>query len=257
MRTLRRLALNRWDLGLGLVAILVATVAFAWFVRAADPSIRSALIAGWIAVALACAGGIIRLTATRQGSIRLFSSEIRALQFGLHSMDMLGFWRALHADPAAGAGGFADVARKESYFAFIHASGATIGNLHPDVVESTVRFYTYLKMSRDAADSLGGWDKVTDPVARRAHIRYVVILLAQSMLWGFIARWHMGAAFRPDDYAFLAEIEKAYDEVTVSGTFHMLCGGHQQRAVLTALREEAARLSSVQLSAVPDKIVRE
>ena len=250
MRMLRRLALNRWDLGLGLLAILIATAAFAWFVRAADVSIQSALIAGWITVALACAGGIIQITATRQGTIRLFASEIRALQFGLHSMGMFGSWDALHRDPSGGASGFGNVARQEDYFAFIHASGATIGNLHPDVVEATVRFYTYLKMSRDASVSLAGWDKVSDAAQRRSHVSAVVMLLAQSMIWGFIARWHMGAVLRPDDYAFLAEIEKTYDAVTVDGAFHILCIRHQESEALLRLRE-ASLLAAAASATLP------
>jgi hypothetical protein len=75
---------------------------------------------------------------------------------------MFEFWTNLHANPEIGALGFADIPRKEDYFATYHTVGNNIGSLHPRVLEAVVRFYMYLKMSRDAAASLNSWEKQSD-----------------------------------------------------------------------------------------------
>jgi hypothetical protein len=103
---------------------------------------------------------------------------------------MFDFWALVHAHAELGPAGFADVPREENYFALFHGVIGNVANLHPRVVEAIVRYYTYLKMSRDAAGALKSWDKgVTQPELRQLHVTYVVQLLSLSCLWGFVALW--------------------------------------------------------------------
>ena len=55
-----------------------------------------------------------------------------------------------------------------------------------EYVDAIVRFYTYLKMSRDAAAALHSWKDQKDPAIRQVHVVYVIQLLTLSMLWGFV-----------------------------------------------------------------------
>ncbi len=123
-----------------------------------DGKLVLALLTGWLTILLAGVGGAIKITSTRQSLTSLFRSEIKALQFGLLTIDMFEFWAKLHANPESGALGFADIPRKEDYFATYHTVSNNIGSLHPRVLEAVVRFYMYLKMSRDAAASLNSWE---------------------------------------------------------------------------------------------------
>jgi len=79
-------------------------------------------------------------------------------------------------NPGTGGFGFADVPRDEDYFQAFHSLSDNIGNLHPRTVEALVRFYTYLKMSRDAAAALHSWREQTNPKVRQMHVVYVVRL---------------------------------------------------------------------------------
>jgi hypothetical protein len=237
MMLLRRWALNRADFILGAlvlsVMILAAVVAVcSGAVRnrllgtGSDGKLIAALLAGWIAIFLAGAGGAVKITSTRQSLTSLFRSEIKALQFGLSTMDMFEFWTKLHANPEIGSLGFADVPREEDYFKIYHSVGDNIGNLHPKVVEAVVRFYMYLKMSRDAAAALKCWEKQTDPTVRKMHVIYVIRLLSLSMLWGFVALSFMGFEAQTQDRDFLNKMLLAYDEVMGNGTFSELCSTH-------------------------------
>ncbi len=241
---LRRWALNRGDLVIAVVALVVITVlaalgilsqgAQSWAFGSATPDAKltGAIFAGWVAIVLAGIGGAVRITSTRQGLTSLFSSEIRALQFGLSTMEMFGFWAVAYAKPEVGAMGFADVPRDEKYFETFHSVADNIGNLQPKVVEAIVRFYTYLKMSRDAAASLYSWEKQTDPLIRQLHVTYVVRLLSISMLWGFVALWSMGFRARQQEIEFLKKIEQGYDAVVGSRRFADMVGQHPEATQL-------------------------
>ncbi len=225
MRAFRRLALNRVDLILGIVSLFFLTLIVGvviwfddeWHFLPNDTETRKAVVgaifAGWLTIALACAGGAVRITASRQSLISLLSSEIKAIQDGLFRMNMFGFWKDVYDDPEKGTFGFADVPREENYFEIYHSVSNNIGNLHPRVVESIVSFYTYLKMSRDAAAGLKSWEKQTDPAVRRLHVRYVVNLLGFSMFWGFVALRFMGFRANEQEKSFLQEIKVAYEKV--------------------------------------------
>src|SRR4051812_47724790 len=105
-----RLALRRWavrlDVGVGLLAVtgltalaareLSAILSGGGAATAETRGLASALIAAWVAVVLACLAGAVKITSTRQGLVTLFTSEIKAIQFGLARMQMFEFWHLLH-----------------------------------------------------------------------------------------------------------------------------------------------------------------
>lgn len=243
-----RLAFRRWairvDVVLGLAVAIILSCVVAWELHnlltgasAVSPDTRSfasAIIAAWAALVLACIGGAIKITSTRQSLITLFTSEIRAIQYGLTRMHMFAFWAHVHAHADKGAAGFADVPREEDYFALFHGVIGNVANLPPNVVEAVVRYYTYLKMSRDAAASLASWEKVTEPAARQVHVKYVVNLLALSALWGFVALWYMGQRATDADRELACEIEKAVDAVLPAGAYRWLRTVHPESAALTS-----------------------
>jgi hypothetical protein len=240
MTAFRRWAVNRADLICGALILVVLTAAVCWLVVSEYGqqllSIRKGLVAailtGWGTLSLALIGGAIKITSARQGLISLFSSEIKAIQYGLSCMDMFAFWKSLYADPSKGAVGFADTPRDEQYFEIFHSVADNIGNLHPQVVEPIVRFYTYLKMSRDAAAALRGWKEQSDMEIRRLHVRYVVSLLALSMLWGFVALWLMGYKARVQEQDLLQQINVTYDGVLGPDKFNQLWADHVKKAEL-------------------------
>jgi hypothetical protein len=244
MRFFRRWALNRADLILGLASVFIMTLiasipVASEYVRHLlfEPTenakgLAAALLAGWVAIFLACLGGAVRITSARQSLISLLSSEIKAIQYGLQKMDMFEFWASVFEHPEIGAVGFADVPREESYFEIFHSVSDNIGNLHPNVVESIVRFYTYLKMSRDAAAVLKSWHEQTDPEIRRLHIKYVVNLLSLSMLWGFVALWTMGIEVSEQEEQLRRKMENTYNTVFGIGEFEKLLFEHVRSAAL-------------------------
>jgi len=241
MMLARRWALNRADLGLGIVALCLisAVIAVPVFSKAArvsllgkpdfDDAVATALLAAWVAIVLAGIGGGLKITSTRQSLTSLFTSEIRALQFGLSTMEMFKFWTAVFENPELGGFGCADVPRDEDYFQTFHSLSDNIGNLHPRTVEALVRFYTYLKMSRDAAAALHSWREQTSPKIRQVHVLYVVRLLALSMVWGFVALHSMGAPCQASDQEFLTKIRQAYDAVSSVGAFRDLVSRHPRQ----------------------------
>jgi hypothetical protein len=79
--------------------------------------------------------------------------------------------------------------------------------------DRTVRFYTYFKMSRDAAAALGGWEKQLDPEERKRDVKYVVRLLSLAMFWGYAARFSMGHTCDGDDVVQLNEIKRVMNLV--------------------------------------------
>lgn len=240
----RRLAINRADFVLGIFSLVSLTAMFCLLLGTEmgqqhlprEPEIRkgvtAAIFAGWVTIFLACLGGAIKITAARQGLVRLLSSEIKAIQYGLARMQMFDFWKSAYQNPEQGATGFADVPREEQYFEIFHSVSSNIGNLHPLVVESIVRFYTYLKMSRDAAASLHSWDKQTDPAIRCVHVRYVVNLLGLSMLWGFVALWFMGFRANAQERDLRQQLERAYVAVIGAHEFNQLWAEHIRKDAL-------------------------
>jgi hypothetical protein len=246
---IRRWALNRADLILGLLSLAVLTSLLCTLVIAGnerflpkDPESRKALItalvAGWVAISLAALGGAIKITAARQSLISVISSEIKAIQYGLARMDMFKFWTVVFSDPEKGAIGFADVPREERYFELFHSVSQNIGNLHPRVAESIVRFYTYFKMSRDAAAALKSWKEQTDPKIRQLHVMYVVNLLGLSMLWGFVALWFMGFRANKQDRDFLMDLKTAYVAVIGENKYEELWREHIRRDALEQFFKE-------------------
>lgn len=232
MLWLRRWALNRVDLHLGLTLIVLVTIGavvlvtsvkaqhFLFGGKGVEAAVAAAILAGWAAIFVAAVGGLIRTTSIRRSLISLLSSEIKALQYGLSNMNMFEFWENAYRNPEQGAFGFADVPREEDYFQLFHSVSDNIGNLHPQVVAAVVRFYTYLKMSRDAAAALHSWKTQTDPSIRRVHVTYVVHLLALSMLWGFAALWFMGFKSGDHERGLLKQIATAYDTVLGTNSFN-------------------------------------
>jgi hypothetical protein len=108
---------------------------------------------------------------------------------------MLPFWTALHNNPDSWSRGWADVPRKEDYFALYHSAGGGIGTIRASFAEAIVRHYTYLKMSRDAAQGLKLFELMNKNESRgykKEVIFYVVHLLSLSILWGFISLLRMG-----------------------------------------------------------------
>jgi hypothetical protein len=230
------------DVVLGLLAAIVLTAVAGWLVAsllrqtgipAADiRPIISAIVAAWVAIVLACVGGAIKITSTRRNLITLFTSEIRAIQYGLGQMDMFSFWTTVFANPEKGVSGFADVPRNEDYFAIYHSATANVGNLHPRAVEAVVRFYTYLKMSRDAAAALASWRKQQDNEVRKQHVAYVVRLLSLAMTWGFAARFYMGQEADSEDQDLLVSLMACVDGVRGAGSYKALKVRHRRQQAL-------------------------
>jgi hypothetical protein len=249
MRSMRKFALNRWDLALGVLALLVISSGAVWTIvfqiQDDDWTTAVAILAGLITILVAGIGAAIKITTRRRNLISLFSSEIKAIQYGLSTMDMFGFWTKVHAHPEKAGFGFADVPRAEDYFATYHSVSDNIGDLHPTITESVVRFYTYLKMSRDAAAALHAWATQTDLSVRRMDVEYVVQLLALSMLWGFVALRCMGFEALPQDQEFLGKIWTGYDAVIGTGKFQELRRGHSRSTWLAEFFEEGREGASI------------
>jgi hypothetical protein len=220
----RRWALNRIDLILGIVAAAVGTAIAVYLLLTSGPasangSIAAALFSAWVA---ACVGGVVKITSTRRGLISLFSSEIRAIQFGLVTMQMFEFWCSLHANPLQDPIGFAETKPKEDYFTVFHSVANNMGNLHPTAVEAVVRFYTYFKMSRDAAAGLASWEKIKDGEIRKINVEAVIKLLSISMLWGFVALEAMGAKAQRHDNDLYERMTHCYDSAVGKGALMQL-----------------------------------
>ena len=107
MMFLRRWAMNRADILLGFAVFILMMIAAAIAIcsdtvwsrlmgAGTDGKLVVALLTGWLTILLAGVGGAIKITSTRQSLTRLFRSEIKALQFGLLTMDMFEFWRKLN-----------------------------------------------------------------------------------------------------------------------------------------------------------------
>jgi hypothetical protein len=233
----------RFDVVFGILAVMVLTTVvgrelYRLFTEAPPVALSETkgltapLMAAWAAVVIACIGGAVKVTSARQNLIRLLSSEIRAIQYGLTKMNMFDFWLRVHADPEKGAMGFANTPRTEDYFAIFHAASGTIVNQHPLVVESVVRFYTYFKMSRDAAAALGGWEKQLDPEERKRDVEYVVRLLSLAMFWGYAARFSMGHTCDPDDVVQLDEIKRVMNGVLKDRSYEELCTKHPRAGAI-------------------------
>jgi hypothetical protein len=243
-RFLRRWALNRADLILGLTLVLIITVMGSTALlservqsllpKDGTKGFVAALFAGWVAILLASLGGAIKITSARQSLISLLSSEIKAIQFGLQKMDMFEFWTDLFRHPQKGAVGFADAPREEKYFEIFHKVSDNIGNLHPSVAEAIVRFYTYLKMSRDAASALKTWEKQKNPEIRREQTKYVMSLLTLSMSWGFVALWMMGMKASYSEIALRKAMQLAYDTVFKQGAYEIFENEPVRRAAILA-----------------------
>lgn len=243
-----RLALRRagvrMDVALGLAIAIVLTCVVWWELnllltrtsgtQSDARSFVSAIVAAWAAIVLACLGGAIKITATRQSLVTLFTSEIRAIQYGLTRMQMFGFWAWVHAHVEEGPAGFADVPREKNYFALFHGVIGNVANLHPRVVEAVVRYYTYLKMSRDAAGALKSWDKITKAEVRKLHVMYVVQLLSLSCLWGFVALWYMGQTATKADMELVESIENAVTSLFGDGAYAEINELHPERAALAS-----------------------
>jgi hypothetical protein len=191
----RRLAL-RPDILFASVGVLAIFFALIWAaaLTADTPQVSAAFISGGAVLIVALVGTIVKVTTARQNQITLFSSEIRAIQSGLSKMEMVTFWLMVFDKPGDGTKGWADAPRSSDYFALFHAESGTIVSQDPQIVEAIVRFYTYLKMSRDAAAAVAGWQlqKTPDEGARKRDVQHVVRLLGLAVLWGFIARYAMG-----------------------------------------------------------------
>jgi hypothetical protein len=235
----RRMALNRLDLGLGVFVFIAGTPIVVWLLWAPlkqgqSDSIAAAALTGWIVILLACLGGAAKITLTRQTIISLFASEIRAIQYGLAMMDMFAFWAALYKAPQQGQIGFADKPRAEQYFETFHSVGSNVGNLHPDAVEAIVRFYTYLKMSRDAAAGLANWATKTDLKGRQDDVRHVITILAQSMLWGFVALYQMGFRANEQDKQLRITLASSYDKIREPDSFAQLEMAHVRSRAIQA-----------------------
>jgi hypothetical protein len=228
MIALRRWAMNRADfvlsvltsVALGVVIVLIATSSSfrsLLFGSADLQKTASAAVAAIGALLLAIIAGIVKITSARQSLTSLMASEIRAIQYGILTMDMFDFWGRVFMAPEDGALGFADSPRKEDYFQLFHSVANNVGNLHPRSVEAIVRFYSYLKMSRDAAAALNSWDQEKKPALRKLHVQYVIKILALAMNWGFVALWYMGSVCQTQDLQLLEQARTAYNQAFTDG----------------------------------------
>ena len=256
MGSLRRWAMNRADFTLGVflglaLTVLILLTAFSQSFRLAlfgstdaQKSMASALIAAVAALTLAVVVGIVKVTSARQSLTSLITSEIIAIQYGILTMDMFDFWGRVFAHPAGGTLGFADTPRQEDYFQLFHSAALNVGNLHPRAVEAIVRFYSYLKMSRDAAAALHSWKEQEDFAVRQMHVRYVIEILALSMNWGFVALWCMGSVCQKQDWQLLEKARAAYNRA-FDGAFEAFFNDHPRIWILTDFFEQRQKTQGV------------
>jgi hypothetical protein len=238
----RRLGLRR-DIIVSAILVAIATWLVFWKLSHLErPEAYSGITAAWIGLVLAYCGGVVRISATRVSLVTLFTSEIRAIQFGLVRMKMFHFYELVYSNPEPA--GFDELPREENYFALFHGVIGNVVNLHPGVVEAVVRYYTYLKMSRDAAGAFKTWKAVDDREVRKEHVRYVVQLLSLSSLWGFVALWHMGRVPVVPDWQLAASMKHAVDLLCGEGEFAKLVRDHPQHAALVQFFGSAPQQSS-------------
>jgi len=129
-----------------------------------------------------------------------------------------------YRNPERGARDFAGPPRTAEYFAIFHATSNTLVNQAPEIVEAVVRFYTYLKMSRDAAAALGTWEGKAELNSeerqdRNKDVKHVVRLLSLSMIWGYVARHFMGQRSDKADVEQIGKIVEMMDAVLEADTF--------------------------------------
>src|SRR4051794_6365478 len=105
----RRLAL-RPDILFASVGVLAIIFALIWAsaLSSDTPQVSAAFISGGAVLIVALVGAIVKVTTARQNQITLFSSEIRAIQFGLYKMEMVAFWLIVFDKPGDGTKGWAD-----------------------------------------------------------------------------------------------------------------------------------------------------
>jgi hypothetical protein len=222
--------MRRWAVRLDAILIIVAAIILLTSVAPAllkfhfFQSMQAPIITGVLAVVTACFAGAMKITAGRQSLLTLYGSEIRAIQYGLSEMRMFDAWISAYRNPERGARDFAGPPRTAEYFAIFHATSNTLVNQAPEIVEAVVRFYTYLKMSRDAAAALGSWEVMAELSSeerqdRNKDVKHVVRLLSLSMIWGYVARHFMGQRSDKADVEQLGKIVETMDAVLEADAF--------------------------------------
>jgi hypothetical protein len=205
------------------------------------------VIAAVILLVAGFAAWIVRTAQDRSSHLQMFQSEITALLYGLEEVHMLEFWTALYQKPDSWPMAWADVPRGEDYFSLYHASITALGTLRPSFVESAVRHYTYLKMSRDAARGLDAFKRLKpdletpeecratpddtpanrkrqppDDITRLKQLQThdIIKLLSLSLLWGFICLYRSGRRANQTEERLLVAAFLAYNETreTITGT---------------------------------------
>jgi hypothetical protein len=146
--------------------------------NAARISATAVLVAAWSAFVIR----IFSQMNVRLGTVDLFLYQIMATCRVLAAVNMVQLFKSMYQQP--NPLGFADVARKEDYFAHFDSMGSEIGDLNRLEVARTTEFFTYLKGSRDATGSFNNWvtkdglpnDKYP-PEQKKLDVLHVVYLL--------------------------------------------------------------------------------
>jgi hypothetical protein len=155
-----------------LVAAVAALFSFASRDLAEQLVFGAAIFGGLITIS----AKLIESSQKRLATVDLFASEILSIGRVFVSINIVGSFIHLfeqlsketsHPDdhssaevkngPPGGPQGFADAARKESYFTIFEKNNADLGPLAADIISDVTAFYTFLKASRDATGSMSLW----------------------------------------------------------------------------------------------------
>jgi hypothetical protein len=122
------------------------------------------------------AAKLIENSQKRLATVDLFTSEILSIGRVFISSNIVGMFvhlfdelskpnlvleassnGGLDAPLQIGPFGFADAARKESYFTIFEKNSTDLGPLSADIISDVTAFYTFLKASRDATGAMSLW----------------------------------------------------------------------------------------------------
>jgi hypothetical protein len=153
------------------------------------PQVIAALIAV-VGIALTLLVNRLLLDSTRRHEknavITAVQSDIRSIVYALdHTGLVSSFILAFRAPPDAPVylpwEPWVDSPRSENYFQLFGAIAPQLGRMPSELAKEVVRFYTFLRVSRDAATPLGSLRQLQAMDGQRVeHLRNVLFALSQS-----------------------------------------------------------------------------
>jgi hypothetical protein len=154
-------------------------------VAAVKPLANAAVLAGLFALAVGIfVTGLLQIVLiahARLATVDLFVSEISAIgAVFLNAKIVEGFGELLKSQDFK-ALGFSDAPRRSDYFEIFHSRCQDLGALSYEAVFSVTAFYTNLKASRDAIQSIEAWNRADYPATQKRQDIIATLVFCREM----------------------------------------------------------------------------